>query len=242
VEGTLEDYKCLAEFHYRNPKTHPVPIRIFVLKRKDGENVGVIFYSYPPVNVFGRKKAVNRKVDIKELNKDWATISRVILHPKYRSIGLGIRLVKETLPLVGRSYIETMAVMARYNPFFEKAGMKKIVERKPDESILQAVRGLERMGFKRYLLTSVNANIKKLRTMNEKEIQAIKETLLKVKTIYYKRLIVTSRPYPRKKFFERRLKDLNIEEFAKVLSRLAVLAETKVYLFLNAEFFGNQKQ
>ncbi|MCD6537013.1 hypothetical protein J7L18_00140 [Candidatus Bathyarchaeota archaeon] len=53
-------------------------------------------------------------------------ISRVIIHPKYRSVGLGSRLVRETLPLVGRKYIETMAVMARYNPFFEKAGMTRI--------------------------------------------------------------------------------------------------------------------
>jgi len=33
-----------------------------------------------------------------------------------------VRLAKETLPLVGRPYVEAMAVMARYNAFFERAG------------------------------------------------------------------------------------------------------------------------
>jgi ABC-type ATPase with predicted acetyltransferase domain len=70
------------------------------------------------------------------LNKKLASISRVVLHPKYRSIGLGAHLVRETLPLCGRQYVETMAVMAQYNPFFEKAGMKRIAERKPDKSII----------------------------------------------------------------------------------------------------------
>jgi len=145
MEGGLEDYKQLAEFHYRNPKTHPVPLKIYVLRRNDGMTVGVIMYSWAPLNIFGRKKALGRRLKIREINQKIATISRVILHPKYRSIGLGVRLVKETLPLVGRPYVEAMAVMARYNPFFEKAGMEKIAERKPDKPILQAVKTLEKI-------------------------------------------------------------------------------------------------
>ena len=64
---------------------------------------------------------------IKEINETLATISRIVLHPKYRSLGLGEKLVKETLPLDNRPYVETMAVIAKYNPFFEKAGMKYLL-------------------------------------------------------------------------------------------------------------------
>ncbi|HIE19350.1 TPA: GNAT family N-acetyltransferase, partial [Candidatus Bathyarchaeota archaeon] len=123
-EGTLEDYKRLAEFHYRS-SGHPPPLKVYALKRRNGETVGVILYSWPPANVFGRREALGRMLSLKEANQKVALISRVVLHPKYRSIGLGIRLVKETLPLARRRYVETIAVMARYNPFFEKAGMKK---------------------------------------------------------------------------------------------------------------------
>jgi len=43
-------------------------------------------------------------------------------------MGLGQRLARETLPLVGTPYVETIAVMAKYNPFFERGGMRKIIE------------------------------------------------------------------------------------------------------------------
>jgi len=64
--------------------------------------------------------------------KNLAQITRVILHSKYRRTGLGTHLVREMLPLVGRLYVETVAVMARYNPFFEKAGMTRVAESRPD--------------------------------------------------------------------------------------------------------------
>ncbi len=63
--------------------------------------------------------------DTCEVNRDWALISRVIVHPKYRTRGLGARLVRKTLPLVGRRHVELSAVMAQYNPFTERDGMKR---------------------------------------------------------------------------------------------------------------------
>ena len=67
-----------------------------------------------------------------------------------------------------RRYMKTMAVMALYNPFFEKAGMKRIAERKPDKRIINAIRTLEDLGFKRYLLTSVEYNLEKLKSLTKK--------------------------------------------------------------------------
>jgi ABC-type ATPase with predicted acetyltransferase domain len=65
------------------------------------------------------------KISMKKLNQKLSVIMRVVVHPKYRTIGLGIKLVKETLPLAPTPYVETIADMARYNPFFEKADMQK---------------------------------------------------------------------------------------------------------------------
>jgi ABC-type ATPase with predicted acetyltransferase domain len=94
------------------------------LKRGD-ELCGVIVYCYPPVTSFGRRLVLPR-MSMKELNEKVSNISRVVVHPKYRTMGLGIKLIKETLPLAGTDYVEMSAVMARYNPFAEKAGMKKV--------------------------------------------------------------------------------------------------------------------
>jgi len=156
-------------------------------------------------------------------------ISRVIIHPKYRSIGLGARLVKETLPRVGRKYVETMAVMALYNPFFEKAGMKRIAERKPNRMIIEAVEALEKLGFKRHLLASEEYNLKKLRSLRDEEIHEVIDALKK--TGQYKRLMATGKAYPRREEFEEWIARQDLRRLAKVLTRLAVLAETKVYLF-----------
>lgn len=77
------------------------------------------------ISVFGRR-LVLPKMSMKELKGKLSTISRVVVHPKYRTVGLGTKLVKETLGLVGTEYVEMSAVMAKYNPFAEKAGMKRM--------------------------------------------------------------------------------------------------------------------
>lgn len=45
------------------------------------------------------------------------------MHPKFHSIGLGAEIVRKTLLLAPTEIVEAMAVMARYNKFFESAGM-----------------------------------------------------------------------------------------------------------------------
>jgi len=60
------------------------------------------------------------------INEETARISRVVIHPKFRGIGLGEHLVRETLSRSGVRVIEALAVMAKYNPFFERAGMLRV--------------------------------------------------------------------------------------------------------------------
>jgi ABC-type lipoprotein export system ATPase subunit/GNAT superfamily N-acetyltransferase len=230
TEGTLEDYKKLAEFHYRNPKAHAAVRKVFVMKTKNDETVGVIMYSYPPLATFGRRKALGRQPSIGELNRDFSIISRVILHPKYRSTGLGTRLVRETLPLVGTPYVETVAVMARYNPFFEKGGMTKITEARGDATVQEAISKLEFLGFKLYALASQETNLTRLVQLNNLDIQKVKDALLEVSQGYYKRLKASGKAYTNKTEYVKFISEASKETLAKVISRLAILAQTKVYL------------
>jgi len=151
------------------------------------------------------------------------------LHPKYRSIGLGARLVEETLPLVGRQYVEAMAVMAKYSPFFEKAGMRRILNRKPPEPVVNAVKSLEGLGFKPYLLASAQSNYELLNKLGPEDVERVKEILCRVG--YYKRLQACKRPFVTKPEFQKWIQGQGLEAVAKVISRVAVLAEPKVYLF-----------
>ena len=236
-EGSREDYKKLAGFHYRN-KHIPIPIKIFTLKHNN-QTVGVIVYSFPPTICFGRKKALGKTVHIQELNRKFANISRVILHPKYRTIGLGARLVRETLPLVGRPYVETMAVMARYNPFFEKAGMTKVAERLPDKSIVEAVEKLRELGFNPVFLASEKGNQRLLKQMNEEQRRQVKQTLLNVSSIFYKRLAGGKRMFLKREEFKEILENTTVEKMAKMLRILSILMQTKVYLIWKNSSINN---
>jgi ABC-type ATPase with predicted acetyltransferase domain len=75
---------------------------------------------------------------LKETNTAGARIARVVVHPDYRSDGLGQLSVKSALEWISerripemrkrKHIVETIAQMARYNPFFEKVGFKFLWE------------------------------------------------------------------------------------------------------------------
>ena len=129
TQGTLADYKKLSRFHYRDSRLGPFE-KIFVAKAA-GEVAGVIVYSMPVPSIKLRNVATNnyftglgRRTLMTLVNKSIRTISRVIVEPRFRSLGLAVRLVRETMPMMNVPIIESLAVMGHVNPFFEKAGMK----------------------------------------------------------------------------------------------------------------------
>jgi len=80
------------------------------------------------------------RMTIQEMNKQLSIINRVVIHPKYRTIGLGAKLIRQTLSLAGTPQVEMIAVMAKYNPFAEKVGMQKILEQQSVESVWKNIR------------------------------------------------------------------------------------------------------
>jgi hypothetical protein len=131
-EGNKKDWETLSPFHYRGHKVAVVR-KIFRLLRGD-ELCGVIVYSYPPPACYGRCLVLPR-MPIQELNKKLSIINRVVIHPKYRTIGLGEKIIRDTLPQVGTPNVEMIAVMAKYSPFAEKAGMQKVVKKASVEAL-----------------------------------------------------------------------------------------------------------
>ncbi|MEM0006803.1 MAG: GNAT family N-acetyltransferase [Candidatus Bathyarchaeia archaeon] len=226
-QGTTADYKALSQFHYRSSHLPP-PRKIFAMKREE-ETCGVIVYSHPPPTMFGRSQVW--KGNHQQLQEQVSTITRVIIHPKYRAIGLGTKLVKETLPLAGTPYVETLAVMAKYNPFFERAGMQKIAESKPNPHLQKAIEKLEALGFKPYMLQNQKCNIEKINEIGRSEIIKILTELSEKGVIPRKRIIPASKAYPSHTEFKEKIEKLNSEGLAKVLKRLSFLMQTKVYLF-----------
>lgn len=149
--GDLRDYAALKHLHYKPGKVFGV--RAVYRARIGGELAGVIVYSAPILMLSARFRAfpfLREKFREAEGLGGWARtvnslftrIARVIVHPKYRSIGLGVKLVRETLLLAGTPYVETLAAMARYNPFFEKAGMTRIDAPPPRDPFFERLEAL----------------------------------------------------------------------------------------------------
>ncbi len=84
--------------------------------------------------------------------------------------------------------------MAKYNPFFEKAGMQKIAESKPNKHLQKAIEKLETLGFKPHMLQSQKHNVEKIREMGKKEIIKILIELSEKGAIPRKRIIFTTKP------------------------------------------------
>jgi len=172
IEGTcLSDWRRLSGFHYRSHHAG-ASRKVFRLRRGD-ELCGVIVYTYPPPGCGGRHLVLPGRLSMKGLNLGLSTISRIVIHPKYRIIGLGATLIRETLPRVGTPCVEMIAVMAKYNPFAEKAGMKKVLEQKPSEEALRIAGVLSVFGFDLKLLGSQKHISNKLQSLSPEQVEVM---------------------------------------------------------------------
>lgn len=134
--GTIADYHWLSRYHYRDERLGPVAA-VWTLRQRvplmphEHSVIGVIVYTYPAPNCAARNAALgplfcssDRAEGLRCLNQSVRTISRVVIDPVWRGLGLAAWMVRESMPLLNVPYIESLAVMGRFNLFLEKAGMK----------------------------------------------------------------------------------------------------------------------
>jgi len=155
--GCLDDYSRLAHYHYRECRPGPFE-KIFVLRNESAgparkKTIGVIVYSMPTPrlqirstvtdNFFG---GFDRSTQLELINRNIRRISRVIIAPRFRGLGLANRLVRQTMPKMNVPIIEAMAVMGRVNPFLEKAGMKPYASKLP-KRFAQLIEALSMIGI-----------------------------------------------------------------------------------------------
>lgn len=157
VPGCLDDYRKLAHYHYRD--CHPGPFeKIFVLKNESlrithKKIIGVIVYSMPSPRLELRSSVMDnffggfdRSTQLELINKNIRCISRVIIEPRFRGLGLANRLVRQTMPEMNVPIIEAVAVMGRVNPFLEKAGMRPYVS-EPPKRFAQLIEAFSMIGI-----------------------------------------------------------------------------------------------
>jgi hypothetical protein len=156
----MADYTQLVQYHYRQTSLGPY-CKIFVIKseRTSGllrnQIVGVIVYTMPVPSlqlrsVFfnGQLENLSAKDRLQFVNKNIRTISRVVIEPRFRGLGIASWLVSQTMPAINVPVIESLAVMGHINPFFEKAGMKAIAAPQPARCV-QLIEAFSSIGLEK---------------------------------------------------------------------------------------------
>jgi hypothetical protein len=160
-------YDELARWHYRGRDIGPYTAIFGARVPGEAKWAAVIVYGMPQIGSEVRARAMTEiakcgNEDLKDagglnassglaqrikwLNANVRCISRIIVDPRYRGVGLAVRLVRQTLPLAGVPIVEALAVMGEVNPFFERAGMKRFDSKTPARCARMA-RALEAVGI-----------------------------------------------------------------------------------------------
>lgn len=185
--GTKEDYEKLKTFHYRQSGLGALK-NVYSLKFNN-EVIGVTVVCYPHLalkgrNIFNDKKYAKMTTEnCEKINKEYECIARVILHPKYRGLGLSYFMLKEYFKLSECENIETVAVMANYIPFFEKAGMTRI-DIDEDMKRTNQVKELEQYGYNISLLSSERYNEFVFNALDEQSQIEVKNVVKKILNRY----------------------------------------------------------
>ena len=203
-----------------------------MIKRPDGLSIGRVSKT-----VFARRYL---KENISEFRgRVLRSNLHIVIHPKYRTIGLGAKLIQETLPQAGTPYVELIAVMAKYSPFAEKAGMQKIAEQQKAESVSQVSKMLSELGFDLQFLGSERYVQGKLQSLSLSQIRTLKEALIKSKHPRFKKEFAASRhqPFGKTSVYTLAIRNANCEKIAKLIKLVGMLLQTKVYLFWPTDWF-----
>jgi hypothetical protein len=151
--GTSADYRGLAHFHYapgrpatwagvwrgvyweeerrRHCKLQIEDCKLQIEKPKSGRVVAVGVLSFPVLSLRQRERALGLEGMEPRQRREWVnrhirTISRVIVHPQFRALGLASALVRRICADCTVRYVEALAAMGDVHPFFEKGGMRRV--------------------------------------------------------------------------------------------------------------------
>ena len=191
VHGSSDDYKNLARFHYRNNRLGPYA-GIFAM-RFGAETIGVIVYTMPTPGCELRNIATgnlftgfDRSTRLALINKNIRRISRVIIEPRFRGLGLASQLVCQTLSEMNVPIIEAMAVMGLVNPFFEKVGMTAYTTKMPARCT-QLIEALSMVGIENDQLIDAQKVQQKLDTLKKNEAEFVESQIKHFLQSYGKR-------------------------------------------------------
>ena len=150
--GSGRDYGPLAAFHYAAgaPATWAAVwvvryfeeriaarTRVDTTEPSPARTVAVGVLSYPVPSCRPRQRwfglSGSRADNLNFANANLRTISRVVVHPQFRSLGLSTLLVRCLCEHCDTRYVEAIALMGHVHPLFARAGMTRTNADHPEE-------------------------------------------------------------------------------------------------------------
>jgi GNAT superfamily N-acetyltransferase len=179
--GSMRDYHALGSFHYKGAHPgaattvyrmmHRAPTVVGRYLRHDDETqiVGVLLRALPHLGCQLRDHATSFRYRgfgtrgaAAMLNREVRTISRVVIDPRWRGLGLAVRLVRHALAHPETVYTEALAAMGNVHPFFERAGMTRY-DRPPRPEHARLLDALEHLNLEPMLIASPEALKRRVR-------------------------------------------------------------------------------
>lgn len=138
VPGTIEQLDALLPLHYRGGRPATIERVLAGIDPDHDQLAGVLATSRPVLNGSWRAAAFgerfcsgDRSADARAINADLRTISRVIVDPRYRGLGVGTGLVRAYLASPATACTESITALGRTCPIFTSAGMRECVIPRP---------------------------------------------------------------------------------------------------------------
>jgi ribosomal protein S18 acetylase RimI-like enzyme len=134
MPGSAADFRKLARFHYcaAAPASFALTMTIDHVTGMAGRRVVAVgVLSNPALSCRAREAAlalsrVPREWRWEYLNRHLRTVSRVIVHPQYRGIGLASEVVRCLVRQSPTRYVEAISRLVMHHPLFERAGMTNL--------------------------------------------------------------------------------------------------------------------
>jgi len=127
------------------------------------------------------------------------------------------------------------AVMAKHDPFGEKAGMKKAAEQEPSREILRVSRVLQEVEFNDQLLGSRNYVLQKLQAHNIDDLERVREAFVKADHPRFSKFFSSGLPFGHMGDYEKKVNAATLEQLASLIKIYGFLMQTKIYMFWKKE-------
>ena len=129
TEGSRSDWPHFARWHYRGAGLGPVR-RVFLLWHGP-EPVGLCIFGFGALSNAARNRAFGLPGKLtgalaRRINRDFASVTRLVLDPRYRGAGLASLFLRRCCERVEWPWIELVSEMATVVPFAESAGFRRL--------------------------------------------------------------------------------------------------------------------